>query len=301
MPRVLVVDDSKLDRTLVHQILAANDDLVIDLVENGTKALEQIERAVPDVVVTDLVMPGPSGLDLVHSLREAYPSLPVILMTSQGSEETAMEALRAGAASYFPKCAFGPELLDVVIEVIELSKERQHEAELYGALVRKECTFEIATKFSLIRPLVKLLQRSLAQLGWCDETACTQAGVALSEALQNGMEHGNLEVSSATRENGMSQYQAVLEKRRNAEPYASRRLRVHATLTESEARFVIEDEGPGFDPSSLPDPREPANLEKMSGRGVLLMRTFMDDVLYSERGSTVTLVKRRDALANPSG
>jgi CheY-like chemotaxis protein len=291
--RVLVVDDSKLDRTLVEQILQADSSLTIDLVENADEALAQVERAMPDVIVTDLVMPGASGLDLVRSLTVAHPSIPVILMTSQGSEEIAMDALRVGAASYFPKSGFGPELLNVVIEVMELSKERRRQAELYGALVHKECTFEVETKLSLVRPLVKLLQRSLDQIGWCDETACTQAGVALSEAIQNGMEHGNLEVSSAAREDGMKRYHALLEERRQTEPYASRRLRVDATFGESEARFVIEDEGPGFDPASLPDPRDPANLEKVSGRGVLLMRTFMDEVEYSASGSTVILVKRR--------
>ena len=293
MTRVLVVDDSKLDRTLVEQILRADSDLIIDLVENGDEALAQIERATPDVVVTDLVMPGPSGLDLVRSLTAARPSLPVILMTSQGSEEIAMEALRAGAASYFPKSGFGAELLDVILEVVELSKERRHEAELYGALVHKECTFEITTKLSLVRPLVKLLQRSLDQIGWCDDTACTQAGVALSEAIQNGIEHGNLEVSSDAREGGMRRYQDLLDERGQTQPYASRRLRVDATFDQSEARFVIKDEGPGFDPDALPDPLDPANLEKMSGRGVLLMRTFMDEVSYSAQGNTVTLVKRR--------
>ncbi|MEM8681572.1 MAG: ATP-binding protein, partial [Planctomycetota bacterium] len=60
------------------------------------------------------------------------------------------------------------------------------------------------------------------------------------------------------------------------------------------AEFVIEDEGPGFDPTRLPDPTDPANLERVSGRGVLLMRTFMDEVEYSERGNRVILRKRSD-------
>ena len=65
-----------------------------------------------------------------------------------------------------------------------------------------------------------------------------------------------------------------------------------AKLCREEAVFVVQDEGPGFDPSSLPDPTEPANLERVSGRGVLLMRTFMDEVSYNQVGNEVTLVKR---------
>ena len=51
----------------------------------------------------------------------------------------------------------------------------------------------------------------------------------------------------------------------------------------------------GFDPSLLPDPTQPENLEKVSGRGVLLMRTFMDEVIYNDAGNEVELIKRAPA------
>jgi anti-sigma regulatory factor (Ser/Thr protein kinase) len=57
----------------------------------------------------------------------------------------------------------------------------------------------------------------------------------------------------------------------------------------------MRDEGPGFDPKELPDPTDPENLLKLSGRGILLMRTFMDDVKFNDRGNEVTMVKRRSA------
>ena len=56
-------------------------------------------------------------------------------------------------------------------------------------------------------------------------------------------------------------------------------------------RYVIRDEGPGFDPATLPDPTDPANLDRPCGRGLLLMRTFMDDVGYNRSGNEVTLIK----------
>jgi len=58
---------------------------------------------------------------------------------------------------------------------------------------------------------------------------------------------------------------------------------------------VIADEGPGFDPKSLPDPRDSESLESVSGRGVMLMRLFMDEVTYNESGNSVTLVKRKQS------
>ncbi|MHC4452824.1 MAG: response regulator, partial [Planctomycetota bacterium] len=100
MATILVVDDSNLDRTLVTEILAAGEGLDVRAVEGGQQALEVLRDHTPDLVLTGLVMPEPNGLQLVRSLKAVHPKLPVIRMTSQGSEEIAMEALRAGAASY---------------------------------------------------------------------------------------------------------------------------------------------------------------------------------------------------------
>ena len=63
--------------------------------------------------------------------------------------------------------------------------------------------------------------------------------------------------------------------RRLEAPYRDRRVRVRVELTPAEARYEVADEGPGFDVSKLPDPTDPANLERPSGRGVLFMRTFI--------------------------
>lgn len=56
---------------------------------------------------------------------------------------------------------------------------------------------------------------------------------------------------------------------------------------------VIRDEGDGFDASVIPDPTDPANLERSYGRGQLLMQTFMDEVKYNDAGNQVTCIKRR--------
>ena len=86
-------------------------------------------------------------------------------------------------------------------------------------------------------------------------------------------------------------------------PYRDRRIHVRARLTPCEAVYSIRDEGPGFDPSGLPDPTDPANLERRSGRGLLLIRTFMDEVLYARHGdrNVVTLRKRAAGAAETPG
>ena len=86
----------------------------------------------------------------------------------------------------------------------------------------------------------------------------------------------------------------MAEYRRRRPPYRDRRLHVRARLSRREAVYVIRDEGPGFDPSQLPDPTDPSNLDRVSGRGLLLIRTFMDKVHHNKEGNQITMIKRRD-------
>ena len=64
-------------------------------------------------------------------------------------------------------------------------------------------------------------------------------------------------------------------------------------MNQQEAVFVIRDEGEGFDPELLPDPTDPANLERVCGRGLLLIQTFMDHVEHNERGNQITMINNR--------
>ena len=106
------------------------------------------------------------------------------------------------------------------------------------------------------------------------------------------MFHGNLEITSAERTGDREAYRVLLADRLRTSPYCERTVDVQAKVTPEEAVFIIRDQGPGFDPHNLPDPTDPENLEKASGRGILLMRTFMDSVDFNRAGNEVTMVKR---------
>ncbi len=109
------------------------------------------------------------------------------------------------------------------------------------------------------------------------------------------MFHGNLEISSEVREGDSQVYEELLAYRTTHEPWASRKLYVSLHIDEKKGTFIIRDQGPGFNPNELPDPTDPANLDKVSGRGLLLIRTFMDEVHFNETGNGVTMIKRRIA------
>ncbi len=293
MSTVLVVDDTLVDRNLVSGLLAKNAFLNISAVTSGPEALATMERAVPAVVVTDLVMPDMDGLELVAAIRSKYPQVPVILMTSQGNEEIAVRALQEGAASYVPKRLLAKNLLDTVQRVLAVSGQRRGSERLLGCITNSQWEFALDNDCTLIPPLIGYLQENITHMGICSEADRTRVGVALEEALTNALYHGNLEVGSQLLEKDEKAYYDVIQQRRMASPYKDRRITVHVTMTRDQATFAVRDQGQGFDPRALPDPTDPANLEKISGRGVLLMRTFMDDVIFNEQGNEVTMIKRR--------
>ena len=292
MTSVLVVDDSSVDRSLVGGLLRKNPDLAVDYAINGAEALAKIERSPPELVISDLIMPELDGLELVAAVRSRFPLVPVILMTSKGSEEIAVQALQAGAASYVPKRRLAGQLVSTVDNVLAASTAQRGHTRLMGCLTRSHFSFVLGNDCTLFRPLIAYLQESAGHLGLGDPVERTRLGVAMEEALANALYHGNLEVCSALRDDDRGYFNEV-ERRRHDSPFCDRQIHVEAELSREQARFVVRDEGNGFDPSTLPDPTDPENLEKSSGRGILLMRTFMDEVAFNEVGNEVRMLKRR--------
>lgn len=295
MPTALVVDDSRVDQLVAGGLLEKKCGMAVTFASNGQQALEMLAKSHPDVLLTDLQMPEMDGLELVEAVREQHPAVPVILMTAYGSEELAAEALRRGAAGYVPKRLLPKELEPTVSAVLAAAAAHGEQHQVLACVAELRHSLVLENDVALVQPLVAFLQRQVSLLSLCDETGVTRVGMALNEALSNAIHHGNLEVSSKLRESSVADYLRLLEERRHLPPWSARRTHVTATLTPAEAVFVVRDEGKGFDPSTLPDPKDPENLLKSSGRGVTLMRMFMDEVRFNATGNETTLVLRRES------
>lgn len=291
---ILVVDDSAVDRLVARRLLEKYGSWRVAQAEDGAEALELIAGSAPALVLTDLQMPRVDGLALVEQIRERFPRVPVVLMTGHGSEEVAITALRAGAASYVPKRNLATDLISVVEQVLSASQTDERRTRALGALTERVSRYTLENDPGLVSPLVQVFREELVAFGLCDATGATRAGIALEEALLNAVYHGNLGVSSELKLAGDGSFERRAAERRLEAPYRDRRVRVSAELAPDGAGFVVADEGTGFDVGALPDPTDPANLERPSGRGVLFMRTFMDEVRYNPTGNVVTLVKLRD-------
>lgn len=291
MARVLIVEDSPEQARLIAGLLeSAGFDAAI--ASNGAEALEVIEAVAPDVVTTDLIMPGLNGLELVEAVCSRHPLIPVILMTAFGSGEIALRALQKGAASYVPKRRLQQELVRTVEKTLHVAQAKREQERVLECMRTAAYCFELENDEVLIPPLVRFIQDAVrARMKRCDENQLIQLGIAMQEALLNAMHHGNLGVDSQLREGDGEAYTELIERRRLDPTYGERRVHFNAELTPSELCCIVRDEGAGFDPKQVPDPTDPSNLEKVCGRGLYLIWTFMDRVAHNENGNEITLVK----------
>jgi diguanylate cyclase (GGDEF)-like protein/PAS domain S-box-containing protein len=291
--KVLVVDDNPLDRLRAGRLVDQDPRCRAIYAENCTEALQRMAEHQISIVLTDLQMDGMDGLDLVRSVRREHPRVPVILMTGYGSEDAAMEALRVGATDYVPKQKLARELLPVLVRALRAARAGSRRLQCLRTLVHRELHFELGCDPDLLPPLLEFLNEEMSRLELCDSAELMRTTIALDEALRNALYHGNLEVSSDLREGNERAFHDLARERATLPPFQDRRVRVVISHDSDQSRFVIRDDGPGFDTSGVDRPLEPEDLLRASGRGILLMKAFMDSVTFNRAGNEVTLVKRR--------
>src|SRR5919202_527101 len=142
--RILLVDDNADMRDFVRRLLSC--DYEVEAVSNGLAALDAVQRYLPDLVLTDVMMPGLDVLGLLRSLRNnpATQNIPIILLSARAGEESRIEGLEAGADDYLVKPFSGRELLARVRTNIELVQLRREAVRSEIALRRSEEQLRVA-------------------------------------------------------------------------------------------------------------------------------------------------------------
>lgn len=117
--RILIADDHAVVREGLKEILAQEfPKAVFGEAGNSAETLEKIRQDAWDVVVLDISMPGRSGLDVLHELKDAHSELPVLVLSMYGEDEYAVRTLKAGAAGYLTKESAPDDLVGAVKKVL---------------------------------------------------------------------------------------------------------------------------------------------------------------------------------------
>ena len=135
--RVLIVDDEDSIRDYLSMMLE-REGYDVAACESGRKALRLNTKEAFDVVITDIQLPGMSGIEILTSLRESDPTVPVIIITGHASQESAIEALNVGAFYYLLKPVSNEELKQVVRNALEVRRLRDENVDLERALRTSE-------------------------------------------------------------------------------------------------------------------------------------------------------------------
>ncbi|MFM9970220.1 MAG: nitrogen regulation protein NR(I) [Burkholderiales bacterium] len=128
MKPVWIVDDDRSIRWVFEKALT-REGIAFKAFSSAQDALDELEIAAPQVLVSDIRMPGPSGLDLLQNIKKRHPALPVIIMTAYSDLESAVAAFQGGAFEYLPKPFDVDQAVELIRRAIEESMREEQSAE----------------------------------------------------------------------------------------------------------------------------------------------------------------------------
>ncbi len=293
---ILIVDDEQMIRELLVDILNAAGNYRLLTAANGEEALTIFTNQAVDLVLTDLRMPGVTGLELLAELRHIKDDVPVIILTGYGRREDVIEALRLGASNFLMKPQEIKLVHKVASKVLRVRIKERLEQQIFEYFRSEKQTYQISNILKFTFPLIDLITDKLIRVGICGAHDLTNIRLALDEALINAIIHGNLEIPSTMKGASLSEitkFNQLVKERSLSEPYSSRCVHVETELTQDSVQYIIEDQGNGFDWSQMPKSFEDHEILANHGRGLLLIQAFMDDVTFNEKGNCITLLKKR--------
>lgn len=261
--RILIVDNNDELRVLLEQTLGRLGHEVIVTGERE-KALRRDDLDSFDLIISDLSEAEING----EPISELHRKHLVTHLGGQHLGPGVIKAFKMGAANY-RRLPYDREELREIVEQTLANKLRYLDDNSAFSHVHEKIEFELPSDLALMNGVLEYLQERVSKLGLIRPER-SNLFVALDEAFVNAVKHGN--------KNDLTKL-----------------VKITADLSPKEASFTVEDEGEGFDIREIPNPCDPENLFRTSGRGVLLIYNIMDEVEYNAQGNRVKMVKRPEA------
>lgn len=266
--KILIIDDYDDLATSLRDVFDAAGHSV-EIVDSRDEAMKVDHLDDFDLVITDLDFdnlsnpePEKNVASIGHTNGNNGTCLPDFPKGEAGEHIKAFKF----CASNFRRDEFDEEELRNFIDTVLNFKSRYVDTAEMVRQLHEKIEFELPSAISPMHSILDYLLKRVEKLGVVKPEQ-SNLFVALDEAFVNAVKHGN-------------------------KFDAQKLVRITAELSNKEASFTVEDEGEGFDVNSIPDPLDPENLFKTSGRGVLFIYNIMDEVKYNERGNRLTMVKK---------
>jgi serine/threonine-protein kinase RsbW len=263
--RILIVDNNGELRSMLERALGALGHEVLTT-GNREEALARNDLEGFDLIISDLTEEAestPSTIAPISALQRRHLVTPI---TPNGPVPAGIIKAFKMSAANFLRSPYNRDELKEIVEQTLANKLRFVDDPSLLPQVHEMIEFELPSDLTLMNGVLEYLLGRVSKLGIVTPER-SNLFIALDEAFVNAVRHGN-----------------------KNDP--TKLVKVTAELSPREACFTVEDEGEGFDVGAIPDPCDPENLFKTSGRGVLLIHNIMDEVEYNAQGNRVKMVKR---------
>lgn len=297
---ILVADDEILIRELLVDMLSSSGEYRIIEAEDGQQALELFQQFPVDMVFTDLRMPRMNGMKLLSRIKQLSKETPVVILTGYGSRDDVIDAMRLGAVNFLLKPHEIDQVFSIASKIMRVRSREMEVKRIFDYLVSESHEYVIPSDIRLTLPLIDQLTERITRVGICDPLDQMNIRLALDEALTNSIVHGNLEIDSKSKGKSLKEidnFNHLLAERSQQAPYCYRRVNIKLNLSAESARIVIQDEGNGFDWRAQDSRNESDDLLASFGRGLFLIRSFMDSVTFNDCGNCITLVKEKSPVS----
>lgn len=157
--RVLIVDDDEDFLNLLEKVISRKCSCEVALAASGFQALERVEACLPDVVLTDIKMPGLSGLELLKKISELDSTITILIMTGYGTIEMAVQALKDGAYDFYQKPFDNEKITGAILRAFERTHLLRENRRLHQKLIRPQSQTGFVGQSKPILHTVELLSR----------------------------------------------------------------------------------------------------------------------------------------------
>jgi CheY-like chemotaxis protein len=266
--------------------VVSNHGLDVLWARDAQEMIASITNCPPSTLVIDLSEVSPQGLTGLRRVLLTRPGIPAVILVEDIQRQEALDAHRMGAFAVLRKPLHDEEL------AYHLGNALTTSAEQYDASrVRiEDRSLILHNDFSLVTPVAKsLVDTTLPP----SDSRRTQVTLGLIEILNNAIEHGNLGITYEEKKEALrsSVFFDLARHRCQQSPWKERVVSIRCQVRPSEGlvRYIVQDEGIGFNWRSLPDPKDVLNISARHGRGILMARHSFDRVFYNDSGNEVTM------------
>ena len=306
---ILIAEENQEACSALAEVLKSCGHL-LKVAQDGEEALTVFRETRPDLLFSGLTLPKLGGMELLREVQSDPREMLFVMICPMSDPEKIQQALKKGAADFLTRPIQEREVLRTLDRLQSLKKGfvscpldssdpsnsesvdfSIHPTDPKAGLVEESKTLEIKNDFESVHSLVNYLNQDLMRYGLVEDEELLTINTLLAEALENAIFHGNLELPKELRLENPQLFYETAKQKSGMEPYQNRRVLIQHAVSRNSFKYIIRDEGKGFEHTEIPDPTDPQNLFQLQGRGLLMISLFMDEMFWNERGNEITMIR----------